>query len=203
VADRDPEIAAMEAIVGALAGLDRDARDRVLAYVAQRLDLTDVSAVRVPAPPADEPSPVPEPGNRQVHDIRTLKAEKQPRSANEMAAVIAYYLAELASNEERKDTISKSDLEKYFKQAGYPLPKEIGYTLGNAAKAGYFDREGGGRFKLNPVGHNLVAHSLPTPEESPSRTRPRATRSQRTKAKPKRAGSQKSAKTSSSRAKKP
>jgi hypothetical protein len=162
--ERDPEIAAMEAIVEALTGLDDQSRDRVLLYVSQRLDIPDPGSKQAErdAPPlvADVPPVVA--SVSPVRDVRTLKDEKQPSSAIEMAAVVAYYLGELAGPGEQKDELTTTDIEKYFKQAGYPLPQEPRYTLGNAEKAGYFDRTGGGKFKLNPVGHNLVAHGMPS-----------------------------------------
>jgi hypothetical protein len=78
-----------------------------------------------------------------------------------MAAVVAYYLSELAPPGERTETIGTAEVQKYFKQAGYPLPKVPRVTLANAAQAGYFDSAGTGQFRLNPVGYNLVVHSLP------------------------------------------
>jgi hypothetical protein len=94
-------------------------------------------------------------------DIRTLREEKGPKTANEMAAVVAYYLAEAAPERERKQTVTTADLERHFKQAGYPLPSRIGNTLANAAAAGYFDNAGRGEYRLNPVGFNLVTQNLP------------------------------------------
>jgi hypothetical protein len=41
-----------------------------------------------------------------MKDIRTLTAEKQPRSASEMVALIAYYLSEIASAEEASRTVN-------------------------------------------------------------------------------------------------
>jgi len=93
--------------------------------------------------------------------IRDLKDEKQPESANQMAALVAYYLSEVANENERKDSINSSDVEKYFKQAGFKLPSKIPQTLVNAAAAGYFDATGSGLYQLNPVGYNLVVHGLP------------------------------------------
>jgi hypothetical protein len=90
-----------------------------------------------------------------------MKEEKAPSSAIEMAAMVAFYLSELASPDIRKDVVSKKDIDKYFKQANFPLPKESKFTLPNAAKAGYFDALGNGQYRLNPVGYNLVAHGLP------------------------------------------
>jgi hypothetical protein len=94
-------------------------------------------------------------------DIRRLKEQKNPGSANEMAALVAYYLAEVVPAPERKPAIEISDIEKYFKQANFKLPSQLKMTLVNAKNAGYFDATGGGKYKLNPVGYNLVAHSLP------------------------------------------
>ena len=70
-----------------------------------------------------------------------------------MAALVAYYLSELAPEGERKDAINASDLQQYFKQAGFKLPKAILQALPNAAAAGYLDAEGNGLYRLNPVGY--------------------------------------------------
>jgi hypothetical protein len=100
-----------------------------------------------------------------ISDIRTLKETKQPNTVNEMACLVAYYIEYLAPAAERMAQITSADVDKYFKQAGYPLPSAIKQVLQNAKVAGYFDSAGGGGFKLNPVGYNLVAHTLPRPLE--------------------------------------
>ena len=94
-------------------------------------------------------------------DIRKFKEEKNPKSARQMACVVAYYLQELAPPNERKDTITTEDLEKYFKQAKYPLPEKIAQVLVDAKGGGYLDSPVRGQYKLNAVGYNLVAHNLP------------------------------------------
>ncbi|MGK2932078.1 MAG: hypothetical protein ACSLFD_04830, partial [Solirubrobacterales bacterium] len=49
----------------------------------------------------------------------------------------------------------------------------IGMTLPNATQAGYFDATGEtGKYRLNPVGYNLVVHGLPSGAEGTSRRRP-------------------------------
>jgi hypothetical protein len=94
-------------------------------------------------------------------DIRALKEEKAPKSAAQMACVVAFYLQELAPINERKKTINAGDLDKYFKQAKFPLPKAIPQLLKDARIAGYFDSAPGkGEYSLNAVGYNLVAHKL-------------------------------------------
>jgi len=94
-------------------------------------------------------------------DIRSLKKQKQPKSAIQMACLVAYYLNELAADGEKKPTVKIEDMDKYFKQGGHKLPKNIKQLLVDAKAAGYFDSAGRGEYKLNAVGHNLVAHAMP------------------------------------------
>lgn len=95
-------------------------------------------------------------------DIRSLKDQKNPRSARQMACVVAYYLKEVAPEGERKDSVNAKDLEKYFKQAKFKLPKKITQILPDAKQSGYFEAASGkGEYSLNAVGYNLVAHNLP------------------------------------------
>lgn len=115
-------------------------------------------------------------------DIRTFKQQKAPSSANEMACVLAYYLQHLAPADQRKSTISAADVDKYFNQAGFPLPRRSDQLLVNARAAGYFESAGRGAYKLNAVGHNLVAHSLPRSAGESSRpASPRRSTRARTK----------------------
>jgi hypothetical protein len=88
-----------------------------------------------------------------------------------MAALVAYYLKHHAPPEERKDVIQREDIEKYFVQADFPLPKRPDFTLPNAKNAGYFDAAERGSYKLNPVGHNLIAHGLAETKPSGSRSK--------------------------------
>jgi hypothetical protein len=115
------------------------------------------------------------PPAQPIIDIRSLRDEKQPSSAIEMAALVAYYLSEAAPPEERQAEVTQVDLEKYFKQANYRLPARIAMTLPNASAAGYFDRTSTrGSYRLNPVGFNLVTQSLPRAKgESPRRAQSR------------------------------
>jgi hypothetical protein len=163
----EKELEAIKAVNGALEPFEAEARLRILQYATQHLGIPTVAATSTVAVTPEHaershagiPSPVSSPP--KVIDIRTLRDEKQPKTDIHMTAVVAYYLAELAPDGGRKDTITASDISKYFKQAGHPLPKQPRFTLQNARNAGYFDSAGSGAFKLNAVGYNLVAHSLP------------------------------------------
>lgn len=169
------EVAAIGEVLASLNALSGPARERVVEYVLKALSirLATPSVVQPPSlvtparvQPAS-PSTGDGPGAAGVNDIRSLKESKQPSSANQMAAIAAYYLLELAPDGERSDVIDSAALDRLFRQASFPLPGRIGMTLPNATQAGYFDSTGEtGKYKLNPVGYNLVVHGLPSGGDS-------------------------------------
>lgn len=162
----DPELGAMQSIIGALDSLDDDAKKRVLAYVLTRLGIETADLQRGRRAGSRLTVTGKEPSedtvdDKPIVDIRSFKESKSPESAIEMAILVAYYLSELAPIEERKRTVSTKDLEKYFKQAKYRLPSSISDVLPNAKKSGYLISVSRGQYKLNSVGYNLAAHVLP------------------------------------------
>lgn len=171
----DAEILAIKQVIEALDPLDGEARDRVLEYAFKRLGIEQISPK---APPTDGPiedasqtSVPPQAAKSGPIDIRALRGEKQPSSAVEMAAIVGYYLAEIAPESERKTEIGTAEITQYFKQAQHRLPEAPRKTLPNATAAGYFDSAGRGLYSLNPVGHNLVVHGLPRASSSPAKPR--------------------------------
>ena len=155
---QDQELLAMSSIINSLTPLDDQARQRVFEYVNKRFSMP-AQAVPFSTQPntteaqlslnATGTALIPMEQSRGV-DIRSLKEDKQPNSANQMAAIVAYYLSELSS--QKKDSITVADIQMYFKQAGFPLPKNAGYLEPGSEQATY---------KLSPVGYNLVAYGLP------------------------------------------
>jgi len=109
-AEIDQEIRAIETIVAAMTSLDAQAQTRVLRYVFNRLGLSPMSVggslslrptnrVQTYRSLADTYRAVAEgteSASQAPRDVRSLRGEKQPRSAVEMAALVAYYLSELA-----------------------------------------------------------------------------------------------------------
>ncbi|MGD0918661.1 MAG: hypothetical protein ABSB22_19610 [Thermodesulfobacteriota bacterium] len=173
----DKEIQAIGTVLKVLEPLDSKGRQSVLNYVLQRLDI-EMKGLREELPPDHKP-PLP-PGEhvsrvmeelQQLH-IKDLVEEKGPRSAQEMATLVAYYLAYKAPKKEQKQTITIKDMDSYFKIADFKLPRKPQFTLINAKKAGYLDAVGEGEYKLNPVGYNLVVHSMPRPKKKSSPKRP-------------------------------
>lgn len=167
-----PELAALTAVVKALEPLSPEMRLRVVESALTLLGTKSFQPEKPSRPlaaPAEtsgrfgtEASPAPV----QASDIRSLTEQKRPQSANEMAALVAYYLGEIVTGSEKKDAVDVDDMVRYFKQAKFRLPAHPKMILVAAKNAGYFDAIGGGGYKLNAVGYNLVAHSLPRGESS-------------------------------------
>jgi hypothetical protein len=167
----DDGVSAITAIIAALKPLDEKTRKNVLSYVLAQLGLN--AAASFPAemtPEENEPAfrMMPGPSRSAAffaqQDIRSLAEEKSPRTVNEKVALIAFYLKNLAPQDERKDQISAEDIDTYFPQADFELPQAPGMALTHAKNAGYLHALGNGQFRLNPVGHNLITHKLPLQE---------------------------------------
>lgn len=95
-------------------------------------------------------------------NIKDFYLEKKPRNDKEMAAVVAFYLSEVAESPQRQPQINVGILRNYIKKAGYKLPTDLGQTLRNAKFTGYLESgDSRGEFKLSAIGYNLVAHELP------------------------------------------
>jgi|RhiMetdeSRZDD1v2_1073273.scaffolds.fasta_scaffold2365565_1 hypothetical protein len=78
---KDRELEAIGSIIALLTPLDQTKRSRVLEYVLKRLQMATLQAPAVgPREIADSSTPTA--AKRGITDIRTLTAEKQPRSAN-------------------------------------------------------------------------------------------------------------------------
>src|SRR5579875_3191032 len=134
VSEGDGELRAMNVIVAALRPLREEERKRVLEYVLGRF-----GAVALQVPLASVGSPASssvsiasagaETAGRSIHDIRSLKEAKNPRSANEMAALVAYYSRAPAQGAHQKPKINKRNIERYLKSAHLKLTPKAGKTL--------------------------------------------------------------------------
>jgi hypothetical protein len=154
---------AIDSIVAALQSLEPHARTVAIHAACAHLGLessasSNVSAQTDAVPPVSRQSPAP--GATKV-DIRSLKEAKQPKTAKQMACLVAYYLQEIAADAERQMSVNTADMEKYFKQAGFRLPAKLKQLLIDAKDSGYFESVGRGQYALNAVGYNLVAHGMP------------------------------------------
>lgn len=185
----DSELNAIQQLLSALEPLDTDARGRVIDYVFQRLDIGRPGPV---APPAESqpatsgtaqqatelPQEPASPGT--IIDIRTFAAEKQPASQMEKTVFVAFYLAEVAPEAERKAELTGPDLAKYQKQAGLGAPTNTRHALFLARDSGYLESAGHGKYKLNAVGYNFVSNNLPSAQGQPRPVARKTTRRKKT-----------------------
>lgn len=188
--ETEDDVKAISALIAALKPLNTESRAHVLEFVLKKFGIT-LSAQHTPSAhvpsathtPATLPPATPPPASG-VHDIRTFAAEKKPKTVNERVAVIGYYLAHLAPEGERRDYLISDDIKTYFIQARFELPTAPpNMTLSNAKNAGYLNALERGQYRLNAVGHNLVAHKLPGGEASEAKGRPASRRRAKKKAK--------------------
>ena len=177
--DIDKEVEAIRTVSSALQPLDDLGKQRVIDYVVKRFGLTasQLTPPIVPSIPKSAQDFLAETSlSEKITHIRQLKELKKPKTAIEMAALVAYFLSELAPQNERKSTVTTRDMETYFKIANYRLPTALQQLLGNAKNAGYFDLVRTGEYKLNAVGYNLVVHNLPRGESDKSTVSKRSQR---------------------------
>jgi len=182
--DIDKEVEAIRTVSSALQPLDDLGKQRVIDYVLKRFGLMAsqlMPPIQVPSIPKSAQDFLAETSLSEITHIRQLKELKKPKTAIEMAALVAYFLSDLAPQNERKSTVTTKDMETYFKIANYRLPTALQQLLGNAKNAGYFDLVRTGEYKLNAVGYNLVVHNLPRGELDKSTVAKRSQRKSHTK----------------------
>jgi hypothetical protein len=183
------ELEAIEVLITTLEPLGAEARASVIDYVFKRLGIAAPTPSAPPPAPASAAAITPLPTSNpsalpmNAADIFSLKEQKQPKSVNEMVALVAYYLARVAGPDERRDYIVADDIPRYFNQARFRLPEgPARMALTNAKNAGYLEAKERGQYRLSAVGHNLVDHRLGTNQ---SDAQPQRRRKRKTKAKAK------------------
>jgi hypothetical protein len=113
---------------------------------------------------------------RGASDISSFMQAKNPSNDVQFATAVAYFYAFDAPEATKKPEIGAADLKEATRLTSRPrIPRPIN-TLHNAVARGYLDKGSArGTFKINTVGENLVAMSLPTTSvaaTAPRRTRP-------------------------------
>jgi hypothetical protein len=171
-----------KALFDQLKGLDKGRQTRIVRWVAEALNLSP--EVSGPGAPAAGPSPPvsSEDRPRQVGaatgaarpiDIKTFVDTKSPKNDVQFATAVAYYYRFEAPEGHRKESIASDDLQNAARLTGRERFKSPHLTLNNAKNSGYLDSAGRGAFKINTVGENLVAMTLPGKQEgSQSATTP-------------------------------
>lgn len=198
--DEYPELAAIATLLKTLQPLKEDERTRVISFVFQKLGMNAAAQTSLNQSPEKGEDLVATLGTqlkakpnteKQFTDIRSLRDAKEPNTASQMVALVAYYLEHLAPDNERREFITADDIKPYFNQAGFELPSAPpAMTLTHAKNAGYLNALARGQYRLNPVGHNLVAYKLPS-DGAEGKGRRRAKKPQKKKKNGRKAGNRK------------
>ncbi|MBX3352528.1 MAG: hypothetical protein KF684_06300 [Phycisphaeraceae bacterium] len=156
---------AAQTIVEELKGMNAEDQSLALQFAIQTLRL---ALPTVQAPVAQGPAYSAIPHSHAASgvpatwsDIKSFTSAKAPKSDQQFTAVVAYYYQYEAPERDRKDFIDPETMKEAARMAGRPQVKRWAMTLSNAKNAGYLDSAGHGKFKLNSVGENLVAITLP------------------------------------------
>lgn len=187
------DLEAVRSIVDTLSKFDENDRNRILRWVCEKMGTTlaiqpspgQVPPTASPSASIETPSALnPSPSfNSSSTDIRSFVDSKNPSSDMQFAAVVAYYYAFEAPEAERKLSIGSEDLQDACRKTGRRRLARPGQTLVNAAYNGLLDKaEDKGTYKINTVGENLVAVTLPDSGSKPktaskAKRKPKTTKS--------------------------
>jgi hypothetical protein len=173
------DLEAIRTIVETLTPFDPKEQERIIRWACEKLELAVPSSKggAPAAPPITGRSQSSEPGGKK--DIKSFVNSKNPKNDKQFATAVAYYFAFEAPEAERKEAIGSEDLQDACRLVDRERLRNPGQTLRNAAYDGLLDRGGErGTYKINTVGENLVAVTLPT-QETPPKSRPAKRRSKK------------------------
>jgi hypothetical protein len=181
------ELAAIRTLVEALEPLKLEVRTRVIDHAFKVLGIdspqvasfSPIATSPLLGQPALQVAPLPGAPIGGPTDILSFKEQKRPTTGTQMVVVVAFYLSHIAT--ERQDFITADDIQKYFIQGKYPIPGSKSQALVDAKNAGYLDFAERGKYRLNSVGYNLVAHKMPKDGSEPNKTRRKVAKKRATK----------------------
>jgi hypothetical protein len=141
--------------------MDSERQTRILRWVSESLGIAQMLPQQREPGPLNAMPDLRSPLSVGTTDIKSFVASKDPKSDNQFAATVAYFYRFVAPQHERRDSITAEILQEGTRLAGRPRLGDPGKTLRNAKDMGYLDATDRGEFKINTVGENLVAMTLP------------------------------------------
>lgn len=163
------DLEAVRKLVEALTPFERPDQERIVRWALEKLGITVPAEQRSSSLLNGEGATLSGAGQHHSEamgspangNIKSFVAAKNPSSDNQFAATVAYFYAFDAPQGQKKDSISSADLQEACRQSGRSRLGDPGKTLRNAHDMGYLDKAERGTYKINTVGENLVAMSLP------------------------------------------
>jgi hypothetical protein len=148
--------------------VSKDRQQKILRWVAEDLDvlLAGAGPSTSGAALSDVGRYSPTQQAPRTTDIKSFVAAKNPRSDMQFAAVVAYYYRFEAPPDDSLESISPEVLQNAARLVNRHRLSRPRQTLLNAKAQGYLDLVERGQYRINSVGENLVAMTLPGPEPS-------------------------------------
>jgi hypothetical protein len=144
----------------------KERQQRILRWVAESVGVLLASSPPTLPPSSDPSRYASAPVSGRSLDIKSFVAAKNPRSDMQFAAVVAYYYRFEAPPDESLESISPEVLQNAARLANRHRLSRPRQTLLNAKAQGYLDLVERGQYRINSVGENLVAMTLPGPDPS-------------------------------------
>jgi hypothetical protein len=175
------DLEAVRIIVSTLEKFDKPDQERIIRWAREKLGLNisqQPLTQSLPQTPTQINQQLPE--NRAV-DLKSFINEKNPTSDMQFAATVAYYYKFEAPENQRKDTIDSDTLQDAARLANRKRLSKPSQTLINASFNGMIDKtDAKGVYKINTVGENLVAMTLPQGNSSTKVRREQKTQKKKT-----------------------
>jgi hypothetical protein len=179
---------AAKAVAEQLKDMEKERQQRILRWVAESLNLDlDIAAAAERGTmettanrsrtAAQEEAQL---SHQRAADIKSFVESKNPKSDVQFATVIAYFYRFEATAEKRMESINAETLQEASRLAGRRRLSKPLKTLNNAKTLGYLDSAERGQFRINSVGENLVAMTLPGAGQDRPRQKPQPRKSRKT-----------------------
>jgi hypothetical protein len=136
--NRDPHIAALEAVYAALKDLDAAGRKRVLSSAFALLEIEGLPASTQTHQVLHQPHPHQQPVQTRPVSLIELAQEKEPGTNVQRIALYAYY-REKYENQHR---FTRNDLEPYFAKAKQPPSSNYDRDFVEAVRRGWIHEDG-------------------------------------------------------------
>lgn len=169
------DLEAVRILVTTLEKFNENEQERIIRWAREKLGLAStqqsLTSQSIPLPNMQSASPSVQ--DNAIKDLKTFVNEKNPTSDMQFAATVAYYYKFEAPTSQRKDSIDSEVLQDAARLAGRKRLSRPVQTLVNASFNGMLDKtEQKGSYKINTVGENLVAMTLPQSSTSRNQKRP-------------------------------
>ncbi len=156
MASEKDDLDAVRIIVETLQPFGKEEQERIIRWAREKVGLVaDLVSPTTPIKGASSES------QATAKDIKEFLAQKDPKSDNHFAAAVAYFHRFVAPENQRKESITKEDLLVACRLADRHRLARPEQNLVNAYHAGLLDKAERGAYRINSVGENLVAMTLP------------------------------------------